>query len=255
MKLIVLNIWGGRGGRENLINFFAKNKKLVDVFCLQEMWSGPYTEYSDRLIGGVRMDYSQLMVDSVQRISELMSGYTAYFRPQLLKDYGLMMLVDENLQVVEEGEEFVYKQKGFVPEGDLGMHARNIQYATINTSEGLRTVINFHGLWNGMGKGDSDDRLAQSQNIINFLKKLDHPYVLCGDFNLLPDTKSLKMFEEFGLRNLIDEYGIKSTRSILYEKPNKFADYVFVDPRIKVKQFYVMEDVVSDHSPLYLEFE
>lgn len=255
MKVVVLNIWGGRGGRENLLNFFDRNKGSVDVFCLQEMWSGPYTEYSDRLIGGVVMDYSSLMVDAVQRISELMTGYNSYFRPHLLEDYGLMMLVREELPVVDEGEVFVYKFKGFVPDGDLGKHGRNIQYVTIDTPHGKRTVINFHGLWNGLGKGDSEDRITQSRNIIDFLKKLDHPFVLCGDFNLLPDTESLKMFEDFGLRNLISEYGIKSTRSSLYEKPNKFADYVFVHSQINVKEFRVMEDVVSDHLALYLDFE
>jgi endonuclease/exonuclease/phosphatase (EEP) superfamily protein YafD len=59
------------------------------------------------------------------------------------------------------------------------------------------TVVNFHGLWNGKGKTDTPDRIAQSQNILRFLEGVDGEIILCGDFNLLPDTESLRMFEDF----------------------------------------------------------
>jgi len=112
--------------------------------------------------------------------------------------------------------------------------------------------MNFHGLWNGMGKGDSDDRLLQSDRVIHFLKTKSHPLVLCGDFNLLPTTKSLKKFEDFGLRNLIAEYGITSTRTSFYKKPEKFADYAFVSSEVILKSFQVLPDEVSDHAALEL---
>jgi endonuclease/exonuclease/phosphatase family metal-dependent hydrolase len=134
-------------------------------------------------------------------------------------------------------------------------HARNIQYMTIGTSGSLRTVINFHGLWTGNGKGDTEDRLLQSDNIIRFLKTLSHPYVLCGDFNLLPETQSLKKLEDSGIRNLIKEFGIASTRSSHYTKPVRFADYTFVSDGITVNDFKVLPDEVSDHLAMYLDFD
>jgi endonuclease/exonuclease/phosphatase family metal-dependent hydrolase len=78
---------------------------------------------------------------------------------------------------------------------------------------------------------------------------------LCGDFNLPPNTKSLAMFEEFGLRNLISEYKINSTRTSFYTKEEKFADYIFVSNGIKVNDFSVLPDEVSDHAPLFIDFE
>ena len=39
MKIISLNTWGGRGGKENLLKFIEKYKD-TDIFCLQEMWNG-----------------------------------------------------------------------------------------------------------------------------------------------------------------------------------------------------------------------
>jgi endonuclease/exonuclease/phosphatase family metal-dependent hydrolase len=116
-------------------------------------------------------------------------------------------------------------------------------------------MINFHGIWNGKGKGDSDDRIMQSKNIIDFTKSLNHDFVLVGDFNLLPDTESIKLFEDTGLKNLIKEYGITSTRTSFYTKPIPYADYAFVTKGIKIKEFKVLPEEVSDHAALCLEIE
>lgn len=254
MKLISLNTWGGRAGKEKILAFFAKHKD-ADIFCLQEIWSAPYEHLEGYSAGGLSIDHSNIMVYGMQEISTLLDSHTAYFKPHHLNNYGLMMLIKKDLGIISEGDFFVYKEKGHIPEGDVGFHARNVQYATIATQKGNRSILNFHGLWNGIGKGDSEDRLLQSDRIIQFMKTLSNPYVLCGDFNLLPDTQSIKKLEYFGLRNLIKEYGIASTRTSLYGKKEKFADYTLISDGITVNDFKVLSDEVSDHSPLYLEFE
>ena len=78
--------------------------------------------------------------------------------------------------------------------------------------------------------------------------------ILVGDFNLLPDTKSLKILEK-GMRNLIKEFKIKDTRGELYEKELRFADYALVSSDVMVLDFKVLNEKISDHLPLYLEFE
>jgi endonuclease/exonuclease/phosphatase family metal-dependent hydrolase len=93
---------------------------------------------------------------------------------------------------------------------------------------------------------------------MNFMKKISGPKIICGDFNILPDTESVAILEN-GMRNLVKEFAIESTRTPLYrhynnpDEPN-FADYVFVSPDVNVMKFTVLPDVVSDHSPLLLEF-
>ncbi len=254
MKVITLNTWGGRAGKDKLLKFFAVHKD-TDVFCLQEIWSAPYEHLEGYAAGGMSIDHSNIMVHGLQEISGLLDSHTAYFKPHHLDNYGLLMLVKRDLGVISEGDVFVYKERGHIPEGDVGFHARNVQFATIVTKNGNRTILNFHGLWNGGGKGDSEDRFVQSDRIIQFMKTLSNPYVMCGDFNLLPNTQSIKKLEDFGLRNLIKEHSIASTRTSFYTKPEKFADYALVSNKITVKDFKVLPDEVSDHSPLYLEFE
>lgn len=253
MTLISLNTWGCRGSKQKLVDFFHTYKN-VDIFCLQEMWMGPYENLEGRLAGGRPLLNADIKM-YVPDISHILSRHAWHFHPSLLERYGLCIFVKKDIAVLEEGDTMVHGERGYLPEEDLGLYSRNLQYVTVQTGKGPRTVLNFHGLWNGKGKGDSGDRLRQSDKITEFLGSLSSPCVLSGDFNLLPDTESLKKLEASGLRNLIREYGITSTRTSLYTKPEKFADYTFVSQGIKVKDFKILPDEVSDHAAMYLEFE
>ncbi len=253
MKILVLNTWGGRAGSEKLLEFIEKHKSETDIFCLQEMWSAPHDDLVGRDAGGAPLDHSNVMTSGVSDMSRILPKHTAYFHPHFGDNYGLLMLVNKNLKVVTSGDVFVYKERGHMPEGDLGTHARNIQYVTLSVDNKLVTVINFHGLWNGKGKTDTKDRLAQSKNIVKFTKSLNNECVLCGDFNLLPDTESIKIIEDSGFKNLIKKYSITSTRTSFYKKPGKFADYVFLANGINEKHFEILPDEVSDHSAMLVE--
>jgi endonuclease/exonuclease/phosphatase family metal-dependent hydrolase len=139
--------------------------------------------------------------------------------------------------------------------GDIGDHPRNLQYVILEHASGRIAIANIHGLWNGKGKTDSPERIIQSEYIVKFVRSQTCPTVVIGDFNLLPDTESVKLLEASSLRNLIKEYGINSTRTSFYKKTETFADYAFVTSDIRVKQFSVLSDEVSDHAPLLLEIE
>ncbi|OGL67290.1 hypothetical protein A2856_01205 [Candidatus Uhrbacteria bacterium RIFCSPHIGHO2_01_FULL_63_20] len=95
----------------------------------------------------------------------------------------------------------------------------------VTVTETFVHVVNFHGLWNGLGKDDSPDRLEQSRKIVETIKKIDGEIILCGDFNLNPNTESMAIVEAAGLRNLVKEYGITSTRTSLYAKPGRITSW------------------------------
>lgn len=255
MRIISLNTWGGRAGKKKLLEFFKTNADTTDIFCLQEVWAAPYEHFEGKLAGGVPLINEKIMVQATRDISAELPVHATFFHPHVGDNYGLFMLVHKKYKVMAEGDLFVYRERGFISDEDIGNHARNIQYVTIETKNGPLTIINFHGLWNGKGKGDSADRIEQSERIIDFTKTLQNPFILCGDFNLLPDTESLKKFEKAGLRNLIREHGVTSTRTIFYTKEQKFADYVFVSDGVRIKDFKILPDEVSDHAPLLVEVQ
>lgn len=252
MKLVSLNIWGGRAGREKLLPFFEAHKDDVDVFCLQEVWADRYEMYEGTMAGGRPIDHSMVMTHVLQEISAILTDHTPYFHPSFYDSYGQCTFVRSTIPVNKAGDIFVHRERGYIPTDDLGNHARNMQYVEIEQDGVPLTIMNLHGLWNGKGKTDCTERLEQSDKILAFIDTLTTSYILCGDFNLLPDTESLKKFEAAGMRNLIAEYGITSTRTPLYDKDVLFADYAFVNEGVTVQDFKVLPDVVSDHAPLQL---
>jgi endonuclease/exonuclease/phosphatase family metal-dependent hydrolase len=253
MKLISLNTWSGRGGNRALIDFFKRDKD-VDIFCLQEVWEGG-EEYASIWANGVDLIDTKL----VTNIKNALPDHDCFLRPHYMDWYGLAIFAKKSLNIREEGDIFVFKEREDAFKDDEGgtaiNHARNLQYMTIATSEGERTIANFHGLWNGKSKEDNSDRLLQADNITHFFKDVKNPYVLCGDFNLLPENESLKNLEASGMRNLIKEFGITSTRSSHYKKPVRFADYTLISDGIKVNEFKILPDEVSDHLAMYLDFD
>ncbi|CAF1522477.1 unnamed protein product [Didymodactylos carnosus] len=247
MKIITLNAWDGRGGTTALLNFF-KNWQDVDIFCLQEIFNGGENDVDEVKSNVPEKEYRLFTL-----ITEALPTHQGFFRPSLKDFYGLAMFVKKNITIVEEGVYFVHQYQGYVPDDDIRCHARNIQYIKTEINGKQTAVMNFHGLWNGNGKTDTEDRIQQSTNILHITKNISENFVLCGDFNLLPDTKSIKMLEAVGLRNLIKEYGITSTRTSYYMKPDRYADYVFVTAGLEVTDFKALPEEVSDHAPLYTE--
>lgn len=247
MKMITFNTWGGRVGAEPIKSFFKKHQD-TDVFCLQEIW-----QTLDR--GNIEVLDERIVINLLEEIASVLPDHQIFFRPQYRNIYGLASFIKKTIKVEDEGELFVFKHQGHENPISVGNHARNIQYLNLQMPKGTITIINFHGLWNGQGKTDTPDRLEQSQKIANFIKQLKNPFILTGDFNLNPDTESFKILEQLCHRNLIKDYRVVSTRSKFYEKPGKFADYTLTSPEIKVIDFKVLPDEVSDHLALQVTFE
>lgn len=241
MKLITLNIWGGHVYGPLLE--FIKSHQEVDIFCFQEVYHNAQRKISN--------DDREVRLNIFSELHRLLPNHNAFFRPVVDGIYGIGMFVEKGIDVLAEGEINIHDNPNYPGIGP--MHSRNLQWLQYRINHQTHTIMNIHGLWNGMGKADSPERLAQSQKIRAFLDSLLTPKILCGDFNLRPDTESLKLIGE-GMNNLVQTYNVTSTRTSLYPKKEKFADYIFTSREIEISHFEVSSAEVSDHSPLLLEF-
>lgn len=253
MKLITLNIWGGHI-REPLLEFIVKHRD-IDIFCFQEVYHKAQDKFST--------DDKAASLNIFSELSDLLPNHQSFFQPVIgnVKGnaYGIGMFVKKNIKVIDEGDVTIHHNPDYpidAPSRKGPTHSRKLQWLAIQTDEQIYTIMNVHGLWNGMGKTDTPERIAQSQKIKEFMDCLSTPKILCGDFNLRPETKSLEMLKK-EMRDLIEVYNVPSTRSNHYPKLKEqpFADYVLTCPKIVVKHFEVLNDEVSDHAPLLLEFE
>lgn len=242
MKLITLNLWGGHL-RNRLLRFIHANRD-VDIFCLQEVYHNAHRT--------VTYESRELSLHIFSDLQKLLPDHHAIFKPAVENVYGIGMLIKNNIDILSEGEILIHEKQHYP---GIGLnHSRNLQWVQCESEQGLYSILNVHGLWTGRGKGDTPERIAQSQRIRHFMDNVTTPQILCGDFNLRPDTESMKILEH-GMENQITRTGVQSTRTHYYTKPEKYADYILTSPTIRVNSFSVMPDEVSDHCPLFLDFD
>jgi len=253
MRLITLNAWGGRA-LSPLMGFFKRRAGQTDIFCLQEVLD------SEQAVVDSRHPDEYLCGDLFRKISAVLPDFAGTFASFADDPHrqSLAVFVRRSLPVKAVADLEIYRPAQPKEFGSAVFSSRKIQYASLDLEGRALTVVNFHGLWNGGPKTDTPERLTQSENVKSFLDGASGRKVLCGDFNLLPDTASLGILEK-GMTNLVRASGVRSTRTALYRKhddPNdpKFADYVLVSPDIQVQRFEVLPDLVSDHAALSVEF-
>lgn len=238
MKIIFFNIWHGQGWG-CLKDFLKENSDKTDIFCFLEV--DP---------------------DLQKRLERLLTDHEPVYDKGIKTNYlggvteGRSIFVRKDIKIAKNGKFDIFKTSS--------RDAGGFQYVNLEIDGKKLFVGEAHGKARPGDKTDTPERLAQSEKIIKFLEKVKEPKILGGDFNLMPNTESIKTIEAAGYTNLIKKFGIKSTRNrISWEQFAKnpgftkqyFADYVFVSPEIKVKNFEVPYNEVSDHLPLILDFE
>lgn len=252
MNIITLNTWAGRS-MHPLMRFLKRRAETTDVFCLQEVLNT-----SQAMVDTKHPD-EFLCADLFTKIKSTLQNFSGYFA-EFEDDpdrQSLAIFVKETLTVEEVGDIIIYEPDDPIEHGSHVISSRKLQHVTLKTPKGALTIFNYHGLWTGGSKKDTPERLEQSRRIREKISEAQGSMILAGDFNLLPDTKSMEILCA-GLRNLITEFHITSTRNELYRHyhntdEENYADYVLISPDINVKNFTVLEDLVSDHAALLLE--
>ncbi|MEN9647453.1 MAG: hypothetical protein RLY57_257 [Candidatus Parcubacteria bacterium] len=248
MKLVTLNTWCGRV-RDKYKDFFDVYPH-IDIWCFQEVFNNADT-YIDPVI-----DHSDADKKLLGTLQSYLKDFNVEFCQVLSNFYGIASFVNKNIEIIDRGEVLVAKGDWWnLTDTHNRDHHRKLQWMELKINEKKVLIAHVHLTHRPEGKSDNKKRLQQSRIIAEFLNMFDCPKILCGDFNLLPDTESIKIIEDAGMRNLVTEYKIPSTRTELYKKPLQFADYIFVSPEIQVNDFKVLPEVVSDHAPLYIDFE
>jgi len=263
MKILCLNGWGGR---EHAALLAYLRAAPPDVLCLQEVirCDAPKAELTYRDEDRVLSQRSNFFGE----VAEALGDHDAYFAPAstgplwddesaYASQWGLATYVRRTLPLLGFVQGFVhgdYAHEGF------GAHPRP------RTAQGIRvyhadtdscvSVLHMHGLRDARGKIDTPERAAQAERFLSLAGALSRPgdvCVLCGDFNVLPESETLRMLSASGFTELVSAFEFPTTRSPLYEKPNPWADYMLINRRDAVADFEVVYDpVVSDHCPLAL---
>jgi endonuclease/exonuclease/phosphatase family metal-dependent hydrolase len=196
------------------------------------------------------------VADLYERLARQLRGFKGYLtKPYTSFGERLALFARDSIKIDDYGDRVLCHQREVVVDEKRFSVGSRLQWVRFHDHNKSFTVANTHGMWFPNGKDDSPERLTQSENIVKFVTDREGAKIICGDFNLLPQTRCINMLEQ-NLKNLIRDYAITSTRSSHYSpKKERFADYIFTSADVKVIDFRVLEDEVSDHLPLLLEFD
>lgn len=225
MKIIFLNAWGGKL-QTDITKFIAEQSRDTDIFCFQEAG-----ENMKDICKSILTDYDKVVAE------KSMTNQGHLFQATY---------VNKKIRILSSGVLLAT-----LPGSGLGI------YTHVRYGQSEVHVCNIHGIALPPNKLDNPDRLEQSRGVIDFLKDKPGPKIIGGDFNLFPETESVKMFEQNGYKNLIKDFEIKTTRNqVAWDRwpGNKqdYADYVFINSEVEIKSFSVPDVPASDHLPLIL---
>ena len=242
MKILQLNVWTGRI-KGALLEFLQNND--FDVICMQEaVWGGKQKELenffatTDQLKEVSRLEYDTRSSNWGMKI----------FSEDNIVEQGNVILSKE--EIIEERSEVVHNEYGIIKSvQDFYEHAYTLQIAKLKN--GI-TIVNHHGYWKPTPMGD-ETTVEVMRKVAKIVRELDGPVVMCGDFNIIHEAPAMRELDF--LRDLTDEYNVDNTLSGLKFNGKVACDHILVNDLVDVKNFRVLEDLVSDHKALFVEIE
>jgi len=246
MKILQLNVWGGRL-KGAALDFLAKNQ--FDVVCMQEVM-----ESEDQ---PVFVNHFFDRAEHYQKASELPH---AYFSPNYSVEIANGAGEMKHGNLILSREEMVEKKTEFVNDEYIekmifeSLPKNNMNVQIVRLKNGL-TVVNHHGVWHNDPMGN-ELSVTTMRKVAELVKKVEGPLVMCGDLNLQAEAPAMRELDF--LRNLTAENGVENTLNDEIRKRGLrvACDHILVNDLVKVKDFRVYEGVMmSDHLGLMAEIE
>lgn len=265
MRVICLNGWGGTLCKE-LLSYLADARP--DVLCLQEVVHSPTADQDwlayrdgDHVLpqrANFFRDVTRALPDHVATFCPAAQGVLWDGAVRVPSFWGLATFVRASLPVIAQAQGFVHKR--FSPDG-YGEHPRSRSAHAVRIFDEAHkrpvSIAHMHGLRDLAGKADTPERAAQARRLLALSDQVSEPgdlRIICGDFNVEPDSETLTYLRAQGFDELVTGGGFAGTRTPLYRKPGRFADYMLVNRPDAVLRFDVVRaPEVSDHCPLMLE--
>ncbi len=242
MKILQLNIWGGKLGKQ-IIDLLAQEKP--DIVCFQEAIVLPH--------------HSSLLFTQYDELLKESAFVYSYFSPAF--GFSLMNYRADFGNAVMSNIPFmntttVFTRGDYNPTLDLvdaDYNVRNLQHVEVEHGGKKLHILNHHGHHIKQHKMGDEETLRQCKIIAEYIAKLEGDVVLTGDFNLAPESESLGKLNAI-LTNHTMMSGVQTTRTQLTRKA-EVCDYIFTSKGLQTSNFKVLQDIVSDHAALVIDIE
>lgn len=137
---------------------------------------------------------------------------------------------------------------------DYSQDPKNIQHVELDMKGKSLHVFNLHGIWGRHGY-DTPARLLMSQIIVETIQG-KKPMILSGDFNVRPNTQTIRNIESH-LTNVFSGE-LSSTFNMKRKADGGYAssvvDMIFISHGVRVLEKKCPQVDISDHLPLVCVF-
>ena len=239
---MTLNVWQGRLERVLLRHLETLD---IDFACMQEA-----VDYSSRSGG---------LVSSFEKIGKSMQLDQQFFSPLTSMKLGNSDIKFGNVIYSKypfSAADTIFTRGAYKDSFDFDKDDYNVrafQHVKILINGKSLHLINYHGHHIEAHKLGDEETLRQVGQIMEYIRYLEGAIIVCGDFNLAPESQSIKMLSE-RLTNLSVSNSLQTTRSSLTYK-KEVCDYIFVNDSVFVRNFIMDGTIISDHNALLLEFD
>lgn len=253
LKLFDLNIWMGRF-LPDILSYVTSHD--FDILTFQEVAGGALSKHGNNCY--LEIDHATGMQSRITNALILEKDHRAFI--------GNATFVKPSLEIVSEQvvwmNKFFYLKTGDTFEDrDIPADPRNALSLKLKVGDAYVYIVSVHAAW---GKRPTDEpyKIEQGKILYDYMKTLDAPFILVGDFNLIADTTVMRQLSQLG-KNLTVTSGVLTTlnprKHYLGSKVTDHllaVDHCIVHPDIKVNTFEIIDTPdLSDHCGLLLEFE
>jgi endonuclease/exonuclease/phosphatase family metal-dependent hydrolase len=245
LKFFNLNMYHGRF-LDRVVEFLKKED--FDVIQFQEVAAGKESYTGRNCFEEVKnqLGYQGEMAVCWGRINDKGSyaGNATFFKKSLGRE-------KKEIVVLKEYEEI---------EGLKSIPMEDIPRSVLSLLIDGVYFINAHLAWGPTPK-DADYKLAQNKKLFDYIKSLDRPFVLSGDFNLTPDSQVVGWFNSLAdnliaKNNVLNTLNPRTHRVTHLFPPGLAVDYIFAHKSLKTNNFRLIDTPdLSDHLGLSLEIE
>ncbi|MGE5042373.1 MAG: endonuclease/exonuclease/phosphatase family protein [Candidatus Levyibacteriota bacterium] len=242
LKILQLNIWNGGKLWGNLEAFLKDNS--FDILFFQEVFNGH---------GQVPNRYKTL-----ELFKDMFPGYYSHFAPSF-GDIGEYGAIDRGNAIFSKFPitssdiiffDLPYRVFEEQKQRDFEQTPRALEYCEVDLGKTRVNLFNHHGIWGHHGD-DTPRRLEMGKTIVRHIRNKEN-VILAGDFNLNPDTETVRMVEK-ELESVFSNT-LPSTFNMKRKDDPGYAtakvDMLFVSKNIKVLEKDCPQVDVSDHFPL-----
>lgn len=248
LKLLHLNIFCGRC-IDKVISFI--NEMQFDIVHLQEVSRGSFSYTHADCFEEVKRRTGlngEMVVNWIHKGKEGgQFGNATFFKKSLLLKEQIHLYFRPPIEIDPENYP-IYE------------HPKGALFLLLETKGKSFWCINTHLAW-GPTPFDEPYKIEESQKLSQKIGTLKQPFILSGDFNVVPDTQVVKLLEAHGC-NVTRKYGITNTLdSNLHKAKHLFpaglaVDFVITHPTIEVIDLKKVDyTTLSDHIGLILHFD